>query len=240
VVRLVDYIAVWAQAEGLRVHLVGGDNGGLHVRDVIAPLGTLVAALIGGLGGVTIGARMNRRTLTALEDERAGREDWFDVLRAGRERELELERERRRIAGEQRQAAGSLRLCLQELERMLTMLALMANKQYWLPADRVPLTSRISAKDQGLVATWVSHGAWSRYVLCLAMAENVGNLRLSDVNHPNRGASIGANSLEVLQGAVIVARETLQTMRAELERLMSDLGEPAPSWTPVEEYGVST
>jgi len=100
--------SVIVAAQDVNVRLVDDGRGGLGLRDLVVPLGALVA----GIGGVLVGGFIQHR----LEDKRTAREDRLDQARADREEARELDRERRAENAEKRRVVGALRLAARKFD----------------------------------------------------------------------------------------------------------------------------
>jgi hypothetical protein len=180
---------------GIRV--LDDGRGDLGLRDLIVPLGTLGAALVGGLGGVLIGGRMNRTTLSTLEgeravreaereQERAEREDRLDQRRAEREQALADVRHQRDEALRRRQALGALRLLAVELERVRSHVdvevGLVDDLEESIYSDPLIVEGEreevvIQPEHLMQIAMWVSAGNWRRITWALDQIENMARER---------------------------------------------------------------
>jgi hypothetical protein len=99
------------------LHVTLVDEGKAWWRDFVVPVATLTAALVGGIGGVVIGGRMNRTTMTKLEADRAEVEDRLEKGREERETRLEKGREARETRLEKGREERETRLDTAKAER---------------------------------------------------------------------------------------------------------------------------
>jgi hypothetical protein len=228
---------VLAAAQDVNVRIVDNGDNGFDWSKVITPSATLLAALVGGLGGVVIGGKMNRSTLKTLEDERAQREsaherdraereDKLDQARADRDRELELARERRAINAEKRQALGAIRYVLSELERLRIGFSTSVERAEWWPIAWKPRASQTTEQSH-LLATWLRHLAWTDLALTLYWIESLARF------HGSYGQPSIANRREMLETTDAI-RDSVLELRREADRLSEEIGEEAArEWTDV-------
>ncbi len=111
-------------------------------------LGPLVGALVGGIGGVVIGGRMQRTTMERVEADRHDREDERERQRAERERNLENEREERADRAAMRQAVGILHVVAARLLMLRRLMGVFLQTQGFL---REPLPTEIFTADEARV-----------------------------------------------------------------------------------------
>jgi hypothetical protein len=225
------FAALLFAAQDINVKLLDDGKGGLGWSVLVAPVGTLVAALAGGWGGVLIGGRMNRSTLTRLEDERAEREDRredrrarrddaVDQARADRERGLEADRERRSIHAEQRRAVGAMRVAANGFDAARNTLSITLRSRRVF-AEVLAITPAPPPADLQLMATWMSPAAWSVYenlATGLRALNQLGSGNLQDEFAP------------ALEGLYDQLTGGITALRNEITRLLGEIGDPSHSY----------
>jgi hypothetical protein len=146
-------------------------------------------ALVGGIGGVVLGGRMNRRTMQAVESARAEREEALDVARAAREERLDAARAKRTLASERRQALGAVRVMANELRE-----AVRAYEQERDDPSETPFVDKqfapsiqLRPEDRHAIAAWSSDELWGllSVVLLHINADNI--IRESHRDRVRRG-----------------------------------------------------
>lgn len=170
------------------------DDGKEWWRDFVVPTATLIAALVGGLGGVLIGGKMNRTTLSKLEGERAERESALEDARAARE-----------LAGHRRQALGAMRVLMAEFERVKTRIEQERDRpgEELLP-EVMDKPLRIRPEELHALAIWLPDEAWTGIALNLDMLEE---------NHLNRSV--------IREFMALGGTPDLDAYRSELSRIVT-------------------
>lgn len=172
-----------ATPDAVEVRLV--DEGKAGWEKFVVPAVTLVAALVGGIGGVVIGGRMNRTTMNKLESDRAKREKKLEDERADRETRLEEAKANRELASERRMALGSSRLLVRqckwlraELRYELATIGLSeATSTSSFGRSRMEIDLRL--EDKHAIAMWVSDDAWNSIAMALEGVEEINRTRAS-------------------------------------------------------------
>ncbi len=210
--------SVIVAAQDVNVRLVDDGRGGLGLRDLVVPLGALVA----GIGGVLVGGFIQHR----LEDKRTAREDRLDQARADREEARELDRERRAENAEKRRVVGALRLAARKFDNARSAVALSSrgrsHTSVVLGIDPGPSPEAVQ-----LMATWMTPTAW-------AVHERVANI--VDAMGGIKGEAPDEDP--VVDDVYTALGSGIQNARAEITRLLREIGDPAADqeWPPVAEY----
>ena len=195
--------------DALNVTLV--DEGKGSFRDFVVPITTLVAALVGGIGGVFIGGRMNRATMRTLEAERAEREDRLDAAKA-----------RRDEAAERRLARGSLRLVVDQFAIAASNLAIERDKAGDNPLfpESIDARAHVRAEDKHAIAMWVSDDIWRLISLILERIELHNVQRALSRKVLDAGRTIDADEYSADAGESVTAiKRAISRLEPELRRL---------------------
>ncbi|MDA0161284.1 hypothetical protein OM076_13485 [Solirubrobacter ginsenosidimutans] len=159
-------------------------------RAFVVPASTLIAALVGGIGGVMLGGRINRTTMEGIESTRAEREERLDAARAereerldaaraDREERLDTARAERTLAGERRQALGSVRLLMDDLRSAVLNYQHERDKTGDNPLlpETMDTTIQLRPEDKQSIAIWSTDEAWRLISLTLMHVEADNLLR---------------------------------------------------------------
>lgn len=156
--------SVIVAAQDVNVRLVDDGRGGLGLRDLVVPLGALVA----GIGGVLVGGFIQHR----LEDKRTAREDRLDQARADREEA----RERRAENAEKRRVVGALRLAARKFDNARSAVALSSrgrsHTSVVLGIDPGPSPEAVQ-----LMATWMTPTAWAVHERVANIVDAMGGIK---------------------------------------------------------------
>jgi hypothetical protein len=209
------------------------DEGKAWWEDFVVPAVTLVAALVGGIGGVVIGGRMNRETMRTLEAERAEREallesdrakraDRQDAAHAEREERLDAARAERELAAERRLALGSLRLVMDAFEGAASNLEMERDSKGSDPllAASIDTQLHVRPEDKHAIAIWVSDDIW-RHISHILKRIELLNVRRAQTRHlADVGGQFDADDYRA-DAALAVTRieEVLARLEPDLRRL---------------------
>jgi hypothetical protein len=195
----------------------------------VVPTATLIAALVGGIGGVLIGGRMNRATLTALEDARELREDRIDAIRAEREHRLDETRANRERIGEQRRALGALVLFEEHLLMWAAALRNESRPGRGPLAALMDLPDRVRPEDQHAAAMWVSTDAWVRMAAAFQAIEITKLVRAQLIQRRAEGGEVdGERYREHVNNAAETVTRTLALIDDEKVSLREAINTPGP------------
>ena len=214
--------SVIVAAQDVNVRLVDDGRGGLGLRDLVVPLGALVA----GIGGVLVGGFIQHR----LEDKRTAREDRLDQARANREKARELDRERRAENAEKRRVVGALRLAARKFDNARSAVALSSRGRSHTSVV-LGIAPGPSPEAVQLMATWMTPTAW-------AVHERVANI--VDAMGGIKGEAPDEDPF--VDDVYTALGSGIQNARAEITRLLREIGDPAADqeWPPMAEYDTAS
>jgi hypothetical protein len=206
---------------GIRV--LDDGRGDIGWRDVVIPLGALVA----GIGGVLFGGLIQHR----LEKKRGDREDSLDEKKAQRERNLEDTRATHEFRARRRQALGSLRVVLSELQRMRSIAEWEADQaaqgqDYPIvqSSERGYVLTR--PEDMHNIASWVDDDTWSSIAIVVEHVEMVNHGRIRRREIADRTAGIGIDWGSWQESAQSLAQH-LTNVEQRIGRVIAELvGQP--------------
>ena len=176
----------------------------------VVPAATLAAALVGGIGGVVIGGRMNRHTMITLENERAQRDAARDEAKAKRE-----------LAAERRIALASLRLILETVETARQQRALEAESGWVHLSEDHEIIPTLRPEDKHAVAAWVLDEDWSAITAGLAHIDGV-RLSRASVRSEKPEVRVMLEDRERAAQDVQMYETLIDSLRAMIERLRAD------------------
>ena len=210
--------------EAVEVTLV--DAGKAWWKDYAVPAATLLAAGVGGIGGVLLGGRMNRTTMNAVERDRAHREDLRDAAKAERD-----------LIADRRVALGSLRLLMDQLQRAASRLE---QESSWEEIDLWAIPSidtemRFRPEDEHAIAIWVSDDIWRAISKSLDRVERANAYRARLHERLVRdGETDVAAYCALARGAQNHVCATLDKLEPEFRRLARDhiLDKPSAATAP--------
>lgn len=230
-------LALWAVAAAQQVDVHLSESGGFDWTDLITPAGTLLGALAGGIGGVFIGSRMNRRTLNTLEDQRLKREDaremarattqeGFDVARSVRERELEDLRHEHTVGGERRQALGALRVVMAALRRAQTRFEFEADPpQGTLLGSSIDTELHLRDEELRAIAVWVPDHIWTKLSITIQATELL-NVYRSGLRSSSASATL---TTEDYRTKAATGAELLRSVLDDLAAFSDQMSEAVPA-----------
>jgi len=224
--RVVSLLAsVISAAQDVNVKIIDDGRGALGLRDLVVPLGTLIGALIAGIGGVLVGGQIQQR----IEKNRGEREDQLDDRRAQRERELEDERQARADHADKRQAIGATRAAIGELQRVMMGIASTAAVGVWWPEEWDP-APHLTPDQVHLLATWLSHFAWADFDSTRQTLDHTA----STAHRKRKGGSPTATQRLGLLEDIDYMRMTVTRLREEIERMTVEIGDSSTlTWTSI-------
>ena len=200
--------SVIAAAQDVNVRIIDDGRSGLGLRDLVVPLGALIA----GIGGVLIGGVIQHR----LEDKRTAREDRLDQARADREEGRELDRERRTENAEKRRLVGALRLAARKFDNARSAVALASGGRSHahtvLGIDPGPSPEAVQ-----LMATWMAPNAWAVHERVANIVDALGGMK----------GEAPDEDLSRLDDVYTALGSGIQNARAEITRLLREIGDPA-------------
>ena len=198
----------------LHVELVGND--GLGLRDLLIP----IVAFIGGLLGIVLGGRINRATLTRLEDKRDTRERDLASQRVEREADLDRAQARREWETERRRALGAAKLLRHELTERSLMLQEARSADEWWPASQQAVFE-LPATEAPILAAWLSDAAWGYTVEALAYLASIDRIRQQIADNPLR-IGLPSDQSRTIEGAISTIADALRTFEGgEIDALSS-------------------
>lgn len=211
--------------DAIDVRIVDNGSSDIRWRDLLIPVGTLLAVVVGGW--------INRRlaeTQAVREDRRersrAEREDRLDDQRAQRERDLEEARQKRSDDAERRRAIASVRIAHEYLHLTRHIVWVGLDKQDWWPLERL-VESPIRAEDEHLMAAWMTDSAWRTFATARS---HIGFLPTIKPNKPAMTAAT-FDQVGVLHTNLT---EALVALREEHDRLAAEIGQAdPPQWDPL-------
>lgn len=221
--------SIVAAAQDVNVKIVDDGRGGLSLRDLVIPLGALIA----GIGGVLIGGLIQH----GIERKRGDREDRLDERRAQRERELEDARQRNAANASKRQAIGSIRIALDYLFDVHFVSAEALQERSAAPF-RIVMKSPIEQEDRQLLASWLGSGAWNAFIGASGWFKHFKDLDDED-------AELSPKMLGNIEALHTSCAEAMRSLATEEIRLASEIGDPEPrhfavpeyDWPPIEDTG---
>ena len=195
-------------------------------KDYVVPAATLAAALVGGVGGVVIGGRMNRATMRALENERAAREDVRDKEHADREDARDAAQQQRaqerELAAERRLAVASLHLLMDEFARAKSHLDFERQTSGGDPMlpEHMDEQMHLLPEDKRIIALWVSDDTWWKISKTLQRIEVRSIRRAMSRELYSRGLFDAADDYRARSAdAAAVVAETQRTLESEVRRV---------------------
>lgn len=210
--------SVIAAAQDVNVRIVDDGRGGLGLRDLVVPLGALVA----GIGGVLVGGPFSIAWRTSAPRGRTG---W--IRPAPTARRLASWTERRAENAEKRRVVGALRLAARKFDNARSAVALSSrgrsHTSVVLGIDPGPSPEAVQ-----LMATWMTPAAWAVHERAANIVDALGGMK---------GEARDEDSFRV-DDVYTALGSGIQNARAEITRLLREIGDPAAvqDWPPMAEY----
>jgi hypothetical protein len=192
------------------------DGGGFGAGDLVTPLLTF----LGGIAAIWLGAKLTRRTLTNIEQDKARRETAIEDERAARE-----------LATEMRLAAGIARVLLVQLQASERLLATSIDLQTWWPGpNRCAIDLR--PEDELRLAAHLQEEAWETLSLCRHVLTILDNQRAIAAAASDGGSTHAVRvqpdtlrpDLQSVRNAQAVVSDELVRLRANANALVRRTG----------------